>query len=493
MNALFVALSLLSSESARDVRALPAMELLAKVGADSSEAAAFLRTEAQLRAGQTTEAIQSAQTFQIQFPGSTLTSNVRLLEAWGLLQTGEAKKACIVLSAVIASTDRQAARVARDGLSEWVRSGNIPVSELLLLPSLLAPGEDTLVRAIAQAVTGRPLVAILPASGGFAQIGRRVFRGAQLAASESKTPVVLLDEPTDPIETALLVRGVLAVCKPRAIIGPLLSNTSAAAALEVARSGSNTPLILPAATSPGVSSLASTAWQLNITTGEQGKKAAQVAQECFKASEAYLLWPKSEFGESVGEGFRAEFSRLGGRIAWQRTYAAGATDFRAILESMRKSAQDLARRRGQDTSNLAPVVFVPGESPSEALALAAQAAQLGMKVRWIGASGWHSRQFLLETSGRMDGALLVSDNVPDETRLPWKDFSRKWRGSEGDAPDRLAALGWDAAQIALLPSVSPSFAGAQADLKFDPTGRNNVNVGVLRVEKGAFVSGCKDR
>lgn len=493
MNALFVALSILSGESARDLRALSATDLLVKVGADSSESAVFLRAEAHLRSAQASDAIQSAQAFQVQFPGSALTSHARLLEAWGLLQTGEAKKACFVLSTVIASADRQAARAARDGLSEWVRSGNIPVSELLLLPSLLPPGEDTLVRAIAQAVNGKPLVAILPASGGFAQIGRRVYRGAQLAAAESKTPVVLLDEPTDPIEAALLVRGILAVCKPRAIIGPLLSNTSAAAALEVARAGSNTPLILPAATSPGVSALASSAWQLNITTGEQGKKAAQVAQECYKASEAYALWPKSEFGESVAEGFRTEFARLGGRIAWQRTYAAGATDFRATLESMRKAAVDLARRRGQDTSNLAPVVFVPGESPSEALALAAQAAQLGMKVRWIGASGWHSRQFLLETSGRMDGAMLVSDNVPDESRAPWKEFSRKWRAAEGDAPDRLAALGWDAAQIALQPSILASFAGAQADLKFDPVGRNNVNVGVLHVEKGAFVSGCKDR
>lgn len=493
MIAWLLSLSLFCAESVRELRSLPAQDLLAKVATDSSEVATFLRIEGYLRAARPTDAIQSAQAFQSRFPSSTLIPSVRSLEAWGSLLTGESKKGSQILAQLVASPDRLASRAARDGLSEWARSGNLPASELLLLPSLLPPGEDTLLRTIAQAAPVRPLVAILPATGGFSLIGRRVFRGAQLAATEAKTSLVLIDEPANPIETALLVRGILTVSKPRAIIGPLLSNTSAAAALEIARSASSTPLILPAATSPGVSSLASTAWQVNITTGEQGRKAAQVAMECIKSSEAYLLSPKSEFGESLGESFQAEFVRLGGRIAWHRTYPAGATDFRAILETMRKTASDLARRRGEDTSGLTPVVFVPGESPSEALALAAQAALLGMKVRWIGASGWHSRQFLLETSGRMDGALLVSDNVPDENRQPWKDFSRKWRASEGDAPDRLAALGWDAAQLAVQPAVPRVFAGAQADIQFDPTGRNNVNVGVLRVEKGAFVNGCRDR
>jgi len=488
-----LSLAVFCAGGVRELRSLPAQELLTRVSADSSDAALYLRSEAQLRSGRPAEAIQSAQALQTRFPASSLVGLARSMEAWGLLLTGDSRRACQILAQLVASEDRLVARMARDGLSEWIRSGHLPPSEILFLPSILPAGEDTLLRTIAQAAPVRPLVAILPASGGFAQVGRRVFRGAQLAAEESKTGLVLLDEPSDPTEAALLVRGILAVSKPRAIIGPLLSNTSAAAALEVARSATGTPLILPAATSPGVSSLAASAWQLNITTGEQGRKAAKVARECMKASEAYLLAPKTEFGESLGESFRAEFLRLGGRIAWQRTYAAGTTDFRALLEAMRKTAAELARLRGQDTANPAPVVFVPGESPSEALAMAAQAALLGMKVRWIGASGWHSRQFLLETMGRMDGALLVTDNVPDESRQPWKDFSRKWRAAEGDSPDRLAALGWDAAQLALQPSIPHSFPGAQAEIKFDPTGRNNVNVGVLRVEKGAFVSGCRDR
>jgi len=239
-----------------------------------------------------------------------------------------------------------------------------------------------------------------------------------------------------------------------------------------------------------VSRLSPWAWQVNVTTAQQGVEAARRARKCLNASEAYLIWPKGEFGDAVSQGFRDEFERLGGRIAWQRSYAAGNTDFRATLESLRKSASELARRRGQDTTKLAPLVFSPGENPTEAAALAGQASSLGMKPQWLGASGWHSRQFLIESTGRMDGTIVVTDNIPDETRPTWKSFSQKWRSAGLDAPDRLAALGWDAAQLALLPKLPPAsvFVGAQGDIEFDPAGRNNDKVEVLQVEKGAFVA-----
>lgn len=473
---------------------MPADQTLDKLASDSSESASFLRLEATLRAGRPAESQVQAQTFASTWPGSALTHRARLVEAWSDLATGEHRKGCQILATLLSGGDPGAVDQARATLMEWVRSGNLPLADLLLLPSLVPEGEDSLVRAISQAVPGRPLVAVLPGSGSFAQIGRRVVKGAQLAAAEAKVALVVLDEPQDPIEAAFLVRGLLKVSRPRAIVGPLLSNTAALVALEVARTAPDIPLILPAATSPGISSLGPSVWQVNITTREQGIKASEIARSCLGAGEAYMLWPKSEFGEAVSDGFREDFVRGGGRIAFQRSFAPGATDFRSLLDALKKSALELARKRGKDTSNLAPVVFVPGENPSEALALAAQASQAGLKVRWIGASGWHSRQFLLETSGRMDGAILVTDNIPDERRPTWKTFAQKWKASEGDAADRLAALGWDAAQLALQPKVPLEFAGAQADLKFDAKTRMNKAVGVVRAEKGAFVAaGCPDK
>jgi ABC-type branched-subunit amino acid transport system substrate-binding protein len=477
----------IASASVAELRGLPPDQTLEQISGDSSEGASFLRAEALLRAGKLSEALAAQQAFQSVFAGSVLQSRSRLLEASNLLLVGEHMRGCQILSELAAGTDLVAAALAKATLRDWIRSGNIPASTLLQIPYQWPGIDDTTLRALSQAVPPRQLIAVLPLSGAYAQIGRRVARGAQLAAQETKSDLQLVDEPTDPIQAALLVRGILRIAKPRALVGPLLSNTASAVALEMAKSAGDVPVILPAATSPGVSSLDPSAWQINITTGTQGAAAAALARGCLQAPEAFLLWPKTEFGESVSDGFRQEFARLGGHVAWQRSYQAGANDFRPYLESLRRTAFDLARRRGVDTASASEVVFVPSESPSEALALGAQASQMGLKIRWIGASGWHSRQFLVETSGRLDGAYLVTDNIPDESRPAWKAFAQKWRASEGDAPDRLAALGWDAVQIAVLPKIPAEFAGAQADIRLDPRTRVNGAAGLLRVDKGAFV------
>lgn len=481
-----------ASGAVAEFRNLPATEALARL-ADSSEASRFLRAEQTLRAGRPQEAQSLAQGFELDHPGSALVFRARLIDAWSSLALGDQRRGCQILTDVMAGSDREAGLQARATLREWAKSAKLSAEELMTIPSRLA-SNDTLVSDLASsfaATYGKSvLVVLLPSTGPYAAIGKRVARGAVLAAEEAKSAVVQLDEPADPLQAALLVRGMLRVVRPRAVVGPLLSNTAASVAQEMARLAPDVPLLLPAATSPGVSKLSPSAWQVNVTTAQQGIEAARRAKNCLNAPEAYVLWPKGDFGDAVADGFRAEFAKLGGRIAWQKSYNTGASDFRAQLESLRRTAAELARRRGQDTANLAPLIFSPGENPSEAASMGGQASAIGLKPRWIGASGWHSRQFLLETGGRMDGALVVTDNVPDENRPAWKAFAQKWRANGTDAPDRLAALGWDATQLALLPRLPPSSAliGAQADIELDPVGRNNSSVDVLRVEKGAFVS-----
>jgi len=489
-----LALSLASavfSNSVAELRRLPSEDALSRL-TDSSEASVFLRAEQTLRAGRAVEALVIAQGFEASFPGSGLAFRSRLIEAWSSLALGDHRRGCRILTEVMAGTDRGAAVQARETLREWAKSGKLAPEELLAIPSRLSAGDtlaSELAASFASLVGKDPLVVLLPATGPYAPIGKRVAKGAMLAAEASGVKAVLLDEPSDPIEAALLVRGMLRVVVPRAVVGPLLSNTASSVAQEMARWAPSVPLLLPAATSPGVAKLSPSAWQVNVTTSQQGVEAARRARNCLNASEAYVLSPKGEFGETVADGFVTEFVRLGGRIAWQRAYNAGATDFRTALEALRRTAAELARRRGQDTTRLSPVVFSPGENATEAASMGGQASAIGLRPRWIGASGWHSRQFLLETAGRMEGAIVVTDNIPDESRTAWKAFAQKWRAAGTDVPDRLAALGWDAAQLALQPRIpAATHAGAQADIRFDPVGRNNVEVGVLQVGKNAFVA-----
>lgn len=487
-----------------DVRALRSGDPqagLSRVAGDTSEAAQYLRAELLLRKGDAKEARVASRAFQKLRPGSVLVFRVRLVEGWAGLALGEISAGFDLLAGVAVGSDSAAAQQARASLSEWASRKEVPSSELLRLSSLALSGRDTLSRAIVDAFARRagasakgPVVVVLPQSGDFGAIGRRVAAGVRIALGRDAETIVL-DEPSDPVEVANLLRGVFATCHPRAIVGPLLSAAATVAAQEVARMSPETPLILPAATSPGIAGLSPNAAQINLTTEAQGRAAARLAWRCAKAPEAFVIHPKGEYGDAVSDGFRQEFERLGGRVAWMQSWPEGRTDFRGQLESMRKAAVELARSRGQDTVRPPALVFAPCENATEAASLGGFAQPLSFAPSWIGASGWHSRQFLAEAAGRLDGALLVTDRIPDERRPEWKKLVAAWKSK--DAVDPLAALGYDAGLVVALghlPIAPEVLAGAAGDISLDPRGRYNVLAPSLKVEKGAFVeSGCPIR
>lgn len=489
----------LSLPDVRSLREGDAADGLNRLGTDSSQAASFLRCELTLRKGDAKDARVLARAFLRTWPGSPLAFRARLLEGWASLSVGEIGNGIDALVGVVAGTDTSAARQARESLSEWVLQQQVPAPELLRLQAILPPGGDTLPRSILDAFTRRkgasakgPVVVVLPQSGDFGAIGRRMTAGTRQALAKD-AEIIVLDEPTDPVQVAHLMRGILNTCHPRAIVGPLLSAAATVAAQEVARLSPETPLILPAATSPGIAKLSPNAAQINLTTEAQGRAAARLARSCVKAEEAYLIHPKGEYGNAVSEGFRQEFERLGGRIAWNQSWPEGRTDFRSQLESMRKTAVEVARLRGQDTTRPAAVIFAPCENSTEAASLGGQAQALSFAPVWIGASGWHSRQFLAEAVGRLDGARLVTDRIPDERRAEWKRLVSGWKSK--DPVDPLAALGYDAGLVILLghlPIAPEVLVGASGDISLDAAGRYNILAPSLKVQKGSFVeSGCQ--
>lgn len=490
----------LSLSDVRSMRSGDPQAGLARIGRDTSESARFLKAELTLRKGDAKSARTLARAFLKERSGSPLVFRARLLDAWSTLALGEIGDGFDILVGVADGIDSSAARQARASIAEWALHKSVSPADLLRLASYAQGRGDTLPRILVDAFARRPgasakgpVVVVLPQTGDYGAIGRRVTAGVRIALAKEAAEVIVLDEPSDPVEVAKLLRGVLNTCHPRAVVGPLLSAAATVAVQEVARLSPETPLLLPAATSPGIAALSPNAAQINLTTDAQGRAAARLARSCLKADEAWIIHPRGEYGDAVAEGFRSEFERIGGRVAWRQSWPEGRTDFRGQLESLRKSVLELDRLRGRnDTSRPAPVVFAPCENATEAASLGGQAQSLPLAPVWIGASGWHSRQFLAEAAGRLDGARLVTDRIPDERRPEWKKLAAAWRSK--DAIDPLAALGYDAGLVVLLghlPLAPEVLAGAAGDISLDRAGRFNVLAPSLKVEKGAFVeSGC---
>jgi ABC-type branched-subunit amino acid transport system substrate-binding protein len=85
---------------------------------------------------------------------------------------------------------------------------------------------------------------------------------------------------------------------------------------------------------------------------------------------------------------------------------------------------------------------------------------------------------------------MVTDYAPDPTRPAWKSFVSAWKARGTEPPDRLAALGFDAARLAIEgPEMSMNlWQGAQGAVRFRPGQRYNSAATVLRVKNNVFTA-----
>ena len=102
--------------------------------------------------------------------------------------------------------------------------------------------------------------------------------------------------------------------------------------------------------------------------------------------------------------------------------------------------------------------------------------------------GWIIEEIRHMESSYIDSAIVIPDDLwADKDTYAWENFSRDFRKAYGEQPDRIAALGYDAAQIlcqglskgAVTPeqlrdylSAVNGFAGPSGNVSFDATGTN---------------------
>lgn len=450
-----------------------------------ASAAHAVLIEGLLKQNDMAAAFKEAGTFEGRYPGSPLVHRVRLFKAWAELGQGNlAEGAEDLAELLVNSGDRVVAAEARLSLKGLVKARQMQLADAARLSAAL-PSGDSLVLELRQQFksAGSPVVLFLPRSGEFGELGRRIQQGAELELKRVNQGYVLLEETPDPAQSWKLLRAAVELVKPKAIIGPMMSASAAVSAAGLASLAPEVPLILPTATSPGIAGLAPHAWQLNFTTAAQGEAMARYAWNCLDVREAALFFPQGDYGEGVAEGFRKAFTARGGRVFWQQSYPAGRTDFRTQIESLKRTWQ-----QGKNKDNSSPVVFAPVESSREILSISAQLN--GLTPVWLGSSGWHSQSFLKEAAGKFDGAWLVTDYAPDDRRPEWKTFSQSYKQGYKEIPDRLAALGYDAARLALSGqglATGVPYAGAQGEIRFDAPNRHNTAVPFLKVTRKAFL------
>ena len=301
-----------------------------------------------------------------------------------------------------------------------------------------------------------------------------------------KLAVRVYDDQSKPEEAASAVTRLITQDKVLVILGEVASSNSLAMAPKAQEA--KTPMISPSSTNPKVTEIGDYIFRVCFIDPFQGYVMAKYSREEMQFKDVAILTDKrSAYSEGLTEVFQKKFAELGGKIVGVESYSKGDTDFRAQLTNIKKlKAQGL---------------YVPGYYQDVAV-IAEQAKELGLKVTMMGGDGWDSAK-LFELGGTSVVGSYVSNHYSSDDPSPRvQEFIKKYQARYKTTPDSLAALGYDAARVAIEAmkrapeltgpairdqiAITKDFPGVAGTITLDEK-RNPVKPAVvLKVEEGKF-------
>ena len=245
------------------------------------------------------------------------------------------------------------------------------------------------------------------------------------------------DDQGKPEEAAIAATRLIVSEKVPVLLGEVASSPSLAMA--PIADANRTPMISSSATSPRVTKdqgkVRPYVFRVCFIDSFQGMVMARFARETLKVSKVAILRDVgTDYSVGLADFFAARFQELGGTVVTDQSYKAGDQDFKAQLTAI----------RGRNPE----AVYVPGYYTEVALVVR-QGRELGMRVPFLGGDGWDSAKLFEIGGAALDGCYFSNHYSPDDPSPRIQEFVKRYRDKLGQVPDGLAALGYDAAQVAL--------------------------------------------
>jgi branched-chain amino acid transport system substrate-binding protein len=279
-------------------------------------------------------------------------------------------------------------------------------------------------------------------TGAQATFGVSTRNGIELALKEAnaaggvkgkKLAVRVYDDQGKPEEAAQAVTRLITQDKVVLILGEVASSNSLAMAEKAQTAG--VPMITPSSTNPKVTEKGDYIFRVCFIDPFQGAVMARFARENLKADQVAILQDnKSAYSIGLTEVFQRTFAQLGGKVTATESYSQGDTDFRAQLTAIKKAKPQ--------------AIYVPGYY-SDVGVIARQARELGLTVPLMGGDGWDSEKLFELAGNALVGSYFSNHYSPDNPDPKTQKFIADYKAAYGGVPDALAALGYDAAKVAI--------------------------------------------
>ncbi len=281
---------------------------------------------------------------------------------------------------------------------------------------------------------------ILPLTGLLSTFGQSVRKGVELALEEvnkgggilgKQIECIIEDDESKTDGAQTVVTKLLTKDKVDLVLGEVVSSATLAIAPLCQRY--KVPLVTPSATNVEVTKVGDYIFRTCFIDDFQGSALARFAFENLGARRAAILKDvKSDYSIGLASAFSKTFKEMGGEIVNEQAYAAGDTDFRTQLTSIKASNPD--------------ALFIPGYYTEVGLIIR-QAKELSLRITLLGGDGWDSPKLVEIAGASAEGTYFGTHFSPQQPTPRVRDFVSAFRQKYNEDPDALAALGYDALRL----------------------------------------------
>jgi branched-chain amino acid transport system substrate-binding protein len=294
---------------------------------------------------------------------------------------------------------------------------------------------------------------ILPLQGKAQFFGRRALRGIQLAIGAfepQKAPfrirLIIWDSQGDPVRAREGVRVLAAKRHVIAIIGPLLSHTTEAAAQEAEEQ--KVPLIT---LSPlqGVAYTGEHVFQNSLTYASQVKTLVAYAFKELGIHTYAILYPRNSYGLTFKGLFQQEVEQWGGKVVVSASYADDQTDFGKVIKGMVRYEKSPDPKEDPKPIINFEAMFIPDDFKRLNLVVPQLAYYDITEVQLLGTNGWNSQELVRNSGKFVDRAIFVDGFFKDSPLPAVRSFVMDFEDTFASSPTLLEALSFDTTSLIL--------------------------------------------
>ncbi|MEQ8155930.1 MAG: ABC transporter substrate-binding protein [Clostridiaceae bacterium] len=282
---------------------------------------------------------------------------------------------------------------------------------------------------------------VFPLTGDVPALGAAMDNGAKLAIKEindaggvlgKKLELTVEDDQNQASTAPNAITKLIDQDKVTAVIGTYASKCSipmAAVAKE-----SKVVMITPGSTNEKVTTEGGEyVFRACFIDPLQGKIGAKFAAENLKAKKVAMLYDVgNDYCVGISKEFKTNFEASGGTIAYEKTYNAGESDFKAFLTEIKQLNVD--------------VLYLPDNYSTVGL-IAKQAREVGITASLLGSDSWSDPGLVKVGGDAIEGAYFTDHVSLKSDNEKIKKFVSNYKAAYGIDPSAFSVLSYDSVYI----------------------------------------------